>query len=149
MCQDETVRNCVSLLAAAVGQPEELLEKWLELYYRVRCACERDSVTLTVRPVPEPEKKTDSPAAAPEPEKPSSKTSHPGNHHAADAAAYKRAVRERYLEARRAGLTTGKILETANGAITDGNLLDIGEARVVSVNVYRVLAAVLDKIQET
>lgn len=149
MCQDETVRNCVSLLAAAVGQPEELLDKWLELYYRVRQACERDTVTLTVRPVPEPEQKTDRPADK-SPEEPQKKPGmgRPGNRNAADAAAYKRAVRERYLEARRAGLTTGKILEPANGAITDGNLLDIGEARVVSVNVYRVLAAVLDKIEE-
>lgn len=136
-CKDETVQNCVSLLAAAVGQPEELLEKWLELYYQVRNACEKET-----RPP-----KAETPAAAPKPEKPSSKMGRPGNRNAADAAAYKRAVRERYLEARRAGLTTGKILETANGAITDVNLLDIGEARVVSVNVYRALEAVLDRLE--
>lgn len=131
-CKDETVQNCVSLLAAAVGQPEELLEKWLELYYRVRCACEKET-----RPP-----KAETPAAAP-----AKGLGNSGNHNAAKAAAYKRAVRERYLEARRAGLTTGKILETANGAITDGNLLDIGEARVVSVNVYRALEAVLDRLE--
>ncbi len=142
MIRDETVRNCVSLLAAAVGQPEELLERWLELYYRVRLACEKDAAAAPAQPGPADEEKA-------EPEGPRKNTAmgRPGNHHAADAAAFKRAVRERYLEARRAGLTTGRVLELANGTITDGNLLDIGEARVVSINTYRALADVLDRLE--
>lgn len=136
-CKDETVQNCVSLLAAAVGQPEELLERWLELYYQVRKACEKE---------PRPPK-AETPAAVPE--KPGKNTAlgHPGNHHAAGAAAYKRAVRERYLKAREAGLTTGRILEEAGEDLTDGNLLDIWEGRVVSIAIYRKLEAVLDKLE--
>ena len=40
---EAAVRSCVSLMAAVMGQREELLAYWLDLYYQVRLAYEREN----------------------------------------------------------------------------------------------------------
>ena len=40
---EAAVRSCVSLMAAVLGQSEELLAYWMDLYYQVRCAYEREA----------------------------------------------------------------------------------------------------------
>ena len=39
---EAAVRSCVSLMAAVMGQSEELLAYWCDLYYQVRAAYERE-----------------------------------------------------------------------------------------------------------
>lgn len=67
---------------------------------------------------------------------------------AARAAAFKRETRERLQRLRDGGLKLPKIREVANGNITDDQILAILECRSVPVEVYRVLASALDKIEE-
>lgn len=40
---EAAVRSCVSLMAAVMGQREELLAYWLDLYFQVRSAYEREA----------------------------------------------------------------------------------------------------------
>ena len=40
---EAAVRSCVSLMAAVMGQSEELIAYWLDLYYQVRSAYEREA----------------------------------------------------------------------------------------------------------
>ncbi len=40
---EAAVRSCVSLMAAVFGQSEELIAYWLDLYYQVRSAYEREA----------------------------------------------------------------------------------------------------------
>ena len=39
---EAAVRSCVNLISRASGQPEEALAYWLDLYYQVRAAYERE-----------------------------------------------------------------------------------------------------------
>ena len=48
---------------------------------------------------------------------------------------------------RKDGLTIGKIVDTSNGAVTEHTVMDILDAKRVPIAVYRLLAAVLDKIE--
>lgn len=40
---EAAVRSCVSLMASVMGQREELLAYWLDLYYQVRAVYEREN----------------------------------------------------------------------------------------------------------
>ena len=46
------------------------------------------------------------------------------------------------------GLTIAKIVSVSNGSIKEESVLDILAAKRVPIAVYRLLAAVLDKIEE-
>ena len=78
---------------------------------------------------------------------PAVKLGQPGNKHAAEAAAYKREVRDRLIRARADGATNTRISEIANENITPSQIMDILEGLRVPIAVYRVLAAALDKIE--
>ena len=69
-----------------------------------------------------------------------------GNHHAADAAAEKRRIRERLVQMRAAGLSTPAIIKAANGAITHDQIHDILDAVPVPIAVYRVLDGALETL---
>lgn len=135
---ESAVRTAVNLIAGMAGQPEVLVERWLDLYYQCR---RRDEESREAQPRPEELAGADQPPE--EPEAPAYKR---GPYKAAD---FKRRTRERLMAAREKGLTTARIMEVANGAIKDAQILDILEARVVPAAVYQVLAAALDKIEET
>lgn len=47
---EAAVQSCVRLIASVAGQPEALVAYWLDLYYQVRCAYERENA-----PVPDPQ----------------------------------------------------------------------------------------------
>ncbi|MDO4989328.1 MAG: hypothetical protein Q4E45_02370 [Eubacteriales bacterium] len=70
-----------------------------------------------------------------------------GNTYGADAAAFKRMVRERMLRLRQGGVNTPMIIKTGNGNLTEGQVLDIIEAKKVPIAVYRVLDGILDLIE--
>ena len=66
---------------------------------------------------------------------------------AAQAAAYKRAVRERFLHLRSEGLHLSQVKKYGEGNISDDQILAILEGRKVSVAAYKILDAVLDRIE--
>lgn len=70
-----------------------------------------------------------------------------GNTYSADAAAFKRMVRERLLRLRQNGVSTPMIIKTGDGNITEIQVLDIIEAKHVPIAVYRVLDRILDLIE--
>ena len=68
---------------------------------------------------------------------------------ASDAPRYKREILARLLRMRKDGLTIAKIVNVSNGSIKEETVLDILDAKRVPIAVYRLLAAVLDKIEES
>lgn len=71
-----------------------------------------------------------------------------GNTYGADAADFKRETVRRLRQMRAEGLTIAKIVSISNGSIKEESVLDILAAKRVPIAVYRLLAAVLDKIEE-
>ena len=71
-----------------------------------------------------------------------------GNTYGADAVKFKRETLERLRQMRAEGLTIAKIVSVSNGSIKEESVLDILAAKRVPIAVYRLLAAVLDKIEE-
>ena len=71
-----------------------------------------------------------------------------GNTYGADAADFKRETVRRLRQMRAEGLTIAKIVRVSNGSIKEESVLDILAAKRVPIAVYRLLAAVLDKIEE-
>ena len=62
-------------------------------------------------------------------------------------ATFKNATRTRLLALRAQGLTTGKIMAAAGGALGYGELMDIIEGNKVRIDVYESLAGILDEIE--
>ena len=70
-----------------------------------------------------------------------------GNTHGADAAAYKRDVRDKLLDLRKAGVTVGQIGEAGRGTgYTEGDIYAILEGKKIGVTVYRAIDAALGKL---
>ena len=72
-----------------------------------------------------------------------------GNTNGADGAKFKRETLARLLRMRKDGLTIAKIVNVSNGSIKEETVLDILGAKRVPIAAYRLLAAVLDKIEES
>ena len=70
-----------------------------------------------------------------------------GNTAAAQAAAEKRRIRDRLQRMRQNGISQAKILNAAEGNVSQFQLSDILEGRVVPIVVYRILDAALDQIE--
>ena len=71
-----------------------------------------------------------------------------GKRYTGYGATFKNATRDRLLEMRGRGLTTGKIMAEAGGLITYGELMDIIEGNKVKFDVYESLAGILDAVEE-
>lgn len=165
---EAAVESCVSLIAGMTGQPEKIVHYWLDLYFQVRLVYEREAAK-------EPEASpalglavSDAPAAEPgpgpdtredPPQTPSAQqdvvmpgfTRRPGaqtgNTYALAAAEFKRETSARLIRMREAGLTTATIVEHSDGKLQDTTIWDILNAKRVPIESYRILAAVLDKIE--
>lgn len=176
------VESCVSLIAGMCGHSEQIIHYWLDLYYQVRLAYDRqqaqEAEAHTVRLTPEvkrilqewaadhegeaPDPPAEAPAGDPQPDAPEgfepvtpAAPAHKGtaakmrgNSYSAEAARFKRETRERLVRLRAQGLTTARIVEEANGAISADSVHLIMDAMSVPVAVYRVLVAVLDKCED-
>ena len=70
-----------------------------------------------------------------------------GNANASDAAKFKRATFERLMRMREGGITIDQIVSASRGNLTDDVVLNILQARKMSISYYRKLAAALDKIE--
>lgn len=161
----------VNIMAAATEIREEQLAYWLDAYYQLRRAYERDAEIETawddtilcksnLEPImrqlwQETLKKSSTKAAeqrlaekaaaiaAPAAE-PEAKAEAPVNPNKA-AAAFKQATRARLLDARRQGLGAAKLAELSDGALSKEEILDILEGKKQPVETYRGLAAALDR----
>ena len=69
-----------------------------------------------------------------------------GNHHAADAAAEKRRIRDRLLQMRQNGVSTPQIIKGGNSCITEEQIRLIVDAKPVPIAVYRVLDGILETL---
>ena len=70
-----------------------------------------------------------------------------GNANASDAAKFKREVLARLMRMREDGLTIDRIVRESKGNLTDDIVLNILQARKMSISYYRKLAAALDRIE--
>lgn len=70
-----------------------------------------------------------------------------GNTHGADAAAYKRDVRDKLLDLRKNGVSAAQIAEAGRGTgYTEGDIYAILEGKKIGVTVYRAIDAALGKL---
>ena len=153
---EAAVQAAVNLLAAVTKLDERKLAYWLDMYYQLRSRYEKEKVseksmeamntyfelsTALTKAEEILAEETVVPGVPdcsidPVPESP-----------AAKAAAEKRRIRERFMQARTNGVTLGAIRKAANGGITEESLRDIIESKPVPVAVYRVLDETLDHLQ--
>lgn len=70
-----------------------------------------------------------------------------GNANASDAAKFKRETFERLTRMREGGITIDQIVSASNRNLTDDVVLNILQARKMSISYYRKLAAALDRIE--
>lgn len=71
-----------------------------------------------------------------------------GNTRASDALIFKRETLNRLLRLRENGITIDQIVSASRGNLTDDVVLNILQARKMSISYYRKLAAALDKIEK-
>lgn len=93
--------------------------------------------------------KTSPPAEKPKPTGGAGKPrpSQVGNTHGADAAAYKRDVRDKLLDLRKNGVSAAQIAEAGRGTgYTEGDVYSILEGKKIGVTVYRAIDAALEKL---
>jgi hypothetical protein len=70
-----------------------------------------------------------------------------GNTRASDALIFKRSTFERLTRMREGGITIDQIVSASCGNLTDDVVLNILQARKMSISYYRKLAAALDRIE--
>lgn len=93
--------------------------------------------------------KTSPPAEKPKPTGGAGKPrpSQVGNTHGADAAAYKRDVRDKLLDLRKNGVSAAQIAEAGRGTgYTEGDVYSILEGKKIGVTVYWAIDAALEKL---
>lgn len=171
---EAALASCVNLFSRLFNVPEDYARYYLDMYYQLRLQYERgdepEPPKKTKKPRPayetrrtmnDPEKL---PEAAPETEREEkfqevlasvNAGSAPrkaagdhavGNHHAAEAAAEKRRIRDRLLQMRQNGVSTPQIIKGGNGCITEEQIRLIVDAKPVPIAVYRVLDGVLETL---
>ena len=150
---EAAVRSCVNLISRATGQPEELLAYWLDLYYQVRCKLEAPKPTPFLQNAMDAAlaraaaaaheqvaKAVGKPSMEEAPGEPPKKSSQ------AEAVKFKRETLQRLEDVRKHGVSIPRIVAAADGNISESQILSILEAKSVPIDVYRVLAAALDRI---
>lgn len=163
--REAAVRSCVSVLSAVCGQPETVMERWLDLYYQVRHAQEKADAAAraaerlkemtqleaavlvpsqSAAPTAPPEGEPRTEGAPAKESRPGGKgTPRPsqiGNTRVHDAAVFKRQVRDRLEAARKNGVSAPEIIKAApGGEVTPDRIYSILEGRVLKIEVYRAL----------
>ena len=140
------LRSVVNLISRAVGQPEEILAYWLDLYYQVRQILEMENAASWTPPAEKPAEFTPpEPSGITEQFKPFEPSKPEKATGAAAAAKFKRETLQRLQAARKDGLSTPQIVKLAENNITEDQVREILDAKPVPVAVYRILAAALDR----
>ena len=167
------VRACVTLIASVTGQPEELTERYLDLYYQTRRAAELEAErekflrswnaegTLTVlaedvRSAVTTEK-TD-------PEKPKAKkkvdfdevlasasagAKLPGKPKNAPYGKIKAEIRDRFVALRTQGMTLAQTVNLSGNKVTENQILNIMNGTKVGMDAYNALEDAMNKWEKT
>lgn len=166
---EAAVQSCVRLIASVAGQPEALVAYWLDLYYQVRCAYERENA-----PEPDPQVITradlypvmrelmqDALKSAVRSEAGDSQDTDDGPRVALDHtvaeilgpqtgvkgwAAKKAAIRDRLIAARDQGVTAAQLVTASEQKITDAEIYAILNAAKADMETYRRLEAALEAL---
>ena len=162
---EAAVQSCVRLIASVAGQPEALVAYWLDLYYQVRCAYERENA-----PEPDPQVITradlypvmrelmqdalkstvraEAKDRLKKREKPAEEDGEPETEPRPRAwAAKKAAIRDRLIAARDQGVTAAQLVtvsEQLEQKISDGEIYAILNAAKADMETYRRLEAALE-----
>lgn len=167
------VRACVTLIASVTGQPEELTERYLDLYYQTRKQAELEAErekflrswnadgTLTVlaedvRSAVTTEK-TD-------PEKPKAKkkvdfdevlasasagAKLPGKPKNAPYGKIKAEIRDRFVALRAQGMTLAQTVNLSGNKVTENQILNIMNGTKVGMDAYNALEDAMNKWEKT
>ena len=170
---EAAVQSCVRLIASVAGQPEALVAYWLDLYYQVRCAYERENA-----PEPDPQVITradlypvmrelmqdalrsaadDGPPRAsragiashenPRVASAPTITEIPGPQTRPRAwAAKKAAIRDRLIAARDQGVTAAQLVTASEQKISAAEIYAILNAAKADMDTYRRLEAALEAL---
>ena len=166
------VRACVTLIASVTGQPEELTERYLDLYYQTRRAAELEAErekflrswnaegTLTVLaedvrsavttekadPEKAPKKKVDFEevlASASAGAKLPSKTKN------APYGKIKAEIRDRFIALRARGMTLAQTVNLSGNKVTENQILNIMNGSKVGMEAYNALEDAMNKWEKT
>ena len=170
---EAAMRACVTLIASVTGQPEELTERYLDLYYQTRRAAELEAErerflrswnadgTLTVlaedvRSAVTTEK-TD-------PEKPKAKKKVDFDEVLASASAgaklpskpknapygkIKAEIRDRFVALRAQGMTIAQTVNLSGGKVTENQILNIMNGSKVGMDAYNAIEDAMNKWEKT
>lgn len=159
------VRACVALIASVTGQPEELTERYLDLYYQTRraaeCIPQSAAPTAPFRQggqVEAPQK----PAAKTGPSETRKKVDFeevlasasagakvPGKPKPGPWGSIKREIRERFIKLRGEGMTLAQAVNLSGGKLNDGEVLVIMNGGKAEMRVYNALEDAMNKWEAT
>ena len=150
---EAAVRSCVALIASVTGQPEELTERYLDLYYQTRRAAELEAErenflrswnadgTLTVLAEDGPPRAS-APTEKTKPEKPEK----PKN---APYGKIKAEIRDRFVALRAQGMTIAQTVNLSGNKVTENQILNIMNGSKVGMDAYNALEDAMNKWEKT
>ena len=168
---EAAVQSCVRLIASVAGQPEALVAYWLDLYYQVRCAYERENA-----PEPDPQVITradlypvmrelmqdalKSAVRGEAKDRMQQRAKAPAEAEDGQScaeilgpqtgvkgwAAKKAAIRDRLVSARAEGMTIPQLVEASGGKLEDEDIFGILNAAKADMDTYRRLEAALEAL---
>lgn len=170
---EAAVRACVTLIASVTGQPEDLTERYLDLYYQTRRAAELEAErenflrawnadgTLTV--LAEDVRSAVTPEKA-DPEKPKAKKKVDFEEVLASASAgakmpekpknapygkIKAEIRDRFVALRAQGMTLAQTVNLSGNKVTENQILNIMNGSKVGMDAYNALEDAMNKWEKT
>lgn len=170
---EAAVRACVALIASVTGQPEELTERYLDLYYQTRRAAELEAErerflrswnadgTLTVLAE---DVRSAVPAEKADPEKPKAKkkvdfdevlasasagAKLPGKPKNAPYGKIKAEIRDRFVALRAQGMTLAQTVNLSGNKVTENQILNIMNGSKVGMDAYNALEDAMNKWEKT
>ncbi len=170
---EAAVRACVALIASVTGQPEELTERYLDLYYQTRRAAELEAErekflrswnadgTLTVLAEDVRSAVTTEKA---DPEKPKAKkkvdfdevlasasagAKLPGKPKNAPYGKIKAEIRDRFVALRAQGMTLAQTVNLSGNKVTENQILNIMNGSKVGMDAYNALEDAMNKWEKT
>ena len=169
------LRSCVTLIASVTGQPEELTERYLDLYYQTRRAAELEAErerflrswnadgTLTVL-AEDVRSELSSTTEKPDPERPKAKkqvdfeevlasasagAKVPGKPKNAPYGKIKAEIRDRFVALRAQGMTLAQTVNLSGNKVTENQILNIMNGTKVGMDAYNALEDAMNKWEKT
>ena len=170
---EAAVRACVALIASVTGQPEELTERYLDLYYQTRRAAELEAErerflrswnaegTLTVLAE---DVRSEVTAEKTDPERPKAKkkidfdevlasasagAKLPGKPKNAPYGKIKAEIRDRFVALRAQGMTLAQTVNLSGNKVTENQILNIMNGSKVGMDAYNALEDAMNKWEKT